>query len=598
MKGKSKDRLKEKVKSIPRKPGIYFFKNAEGIPIYIGKAHSLHDRVKSYFSTSADRKIASILAETQDIDFIIADSEREASFLENNFIRQLQPKFNLRLKDDKHFPFLKVTVQDDFPGIYLTRRVEKDGSGYFGPFSPAHQARKTIHLISKYFGIRTCREVIPGKRTRPCLDYDLGLCTAPCVRKITKKEYREHVQDALLFLEGREKPLTSKLKSRMQAAAAALDYEGAAHWRDLIQTIDQIKTKPQFISIQQDNKDIFGFAGRENQAGIVFFLMRDGKVEDSHHIILPLNQDRSRFLGQYLSNFYSIRTDLPDRILIPFQPEGMDTLIQNLSTRRGKKIEALIPRKGKNKKLIEFASRNADILLRTFTEEPSPLLELQTLLRLKNLPNRIEGYDISNTGGESSAGSVVVFEQGMPQKKDYRIYRIKSVKGANDVASLQEVLKRHHKKTAQIRGEFPDLILLDGGKGQLNAALKIMKSLNLEHIPMAALAKKEEILFVPWNRAGFRLDKTSPSLKLLQNIRNEAHRFAIAYHRKKREQKSFSSLLDGIPGIGPKRKAVLLEHFKSINAIKNASLENLANFVGKKAALELLSHLKKNRKFL
>lgn len=588
-----KDSLKKRLNAIPEKPGIYIFKDKNGIPVYIGKAHSLRDRVKSYFNSTLDRKIANIIAETSDIDYIQADSEKEALFLENNFIRQLQPKFNLRLKDDKHFPFLKLTVQEQYPGIYMTRRVEKDGAKYFGPFSPALQARRTIHLISKYFGVRTCREPVPGKRKRPCLDFDLDLCTAPCVGKIPEADYMERVHNALLFLEGKVETLLDKLALKMDEAAKSQEFEQAAHWRDLIRTLDEIKSKPQLITIQQDNKDIVGYAQKDNEAALVIFLMRNGKVQDTIRSVFHSTEDRTYFLGEYLLDFYQDREDLPNRIILPFLPSNKTELAEMLSSQKRKKIELLVPQRGNNKKLLEFAIRNAGILLRKPDKDPSPLLEIQNVLNLKKPPFRIEGYDISNTGGEESVGSVVVFEHGLPKKGDYRKYRIKTIKGPNDVASIQEVLLRRFTNIIRKQGLYPDLILIDGGKGQWSAAFQALAELRLQKIPLISLAKKEELLFIPGRMDSLRLERTSPALKLCQNIRDEAHRFALTYHRKKREKRSFSSPLDDIPGIGPKRKAALLARYKHIQNIKNASTEELARIIGKKTTCRLLKCLEK-----
>jgi len=577
--------------AFPDKPGIYFFKNRDGIPVYIGKARSLKNRIRSYFNSTSDKKIANILAETHEIDFILTDSEKEAAFLENNFVRRHQPKFNVRLKDDKHFPFLKLTIQEQFPGIYLTRQVKNDGAKYFGPFSPALQARSTIHLISKHFGIRACRESVPGKRTRPCLDFDLGLCTAPCVENIQETEYRKLVQNARLFLEGKVDILLGRLESNMEEASHAQDFEQAAQWRDLILMLEEIRSKPRFITTEKEDKDIIGYAQNGMEAALVLFLMRDGKVQDTIRSVSHISEERDHYLGRYLMDFYKEQQEFPTRIILPFYPSDKLGLMDELSTLRGKKIELIVPQRGKNKKLLEFAVRNAEILLRKPEKAPSPLHELQKILNLKEPPFRIEGFDISNTGGEESVGSAVVFENGLAQKKDYRKYRIKTVEGPNDVACLQEVLRRRFTKLIQEEGAIPDLLLIDGGKGQWSAAFHVLMEFSLTDVPLVSLAKKEELLFISGHMEGLRLKRTSPALKLLQSIRDEAHRFALSYHRNIREKKSFSSQLDGIPGIGPKRKTALLDRFKTIQYIKNASLEELAPIIGKKTAAQLLQSL-------
>lgn len=594
---KMEDSLKAKIENLPEKPGIYFFKDDQDKVIYIGKARSLRNRVKSYFQTTSDSKVKNILVETADLEFILTDSEREAAFLENNLIRQYQPKFNLRLKDDKSFPYLKLTLQEKFPGIYLTRRVEEDGAKYFGPFSPAHQARKTIHLINKYFGIRGCEEAVPGKRKRPCLEYDLKLCTAPCFDSISEQEYKESVDNALLFLEGKVEKLLKILKRKMSEAAESQEFEQAALWRDLIRTIEQIKEKPKLISVSPEDKDIFGFFRREEKAVIYVFQMRKGKVIESEGIFLQENAKASNgeILSSRLLKFYKKRKDLPEKVLLPFEPSNRDEILENLSFLRKEKIKILIPQKGKNKKLVELANKNAEILLRKRSEEISPLREAKDILGLKTIPQRIEGFDVSNIGGEESVASLVVFENGFPHKKDYRKYKIITVEGPDDVASLKEVIRRRYTRVVQEKRVLPDLILVDGGKGQLNAARKTLEALGLGKISLISLAKKEEIIFTPSHRQGLKLERTSPVLKLFQNIRDEAHRFAISFHRLRREKKSFESPLDGIPGIGKKRIARLLAKYKSIEEIKNVSLEELAKTIGRKAAKELKTKLNHER---
>lgn len=585
--------LKSESKNLPKKPGIYFFKDKGGEVIYIGKARSLKDRVKSYFLPTSDAKIKKILSETEEIDFILTDSAKEAAFLENNFIRQHQPKFNLRLKDDKSFPYLKLTLQEKFPAIYLTRRVEEDGAKYFGPFSPAHQARNTIHLSAKYFGVRTCQESVPGKRKRPCLDYDLKLCSAPCVEYISESDYRESIKNAFLFLEGKTEKLLKILKKKMQEAAARQEFEQAAHWRDIIRTIEEIKAKPKLISVGMENKDIFGYSRENKNVALYVFFMRKGKVIESEDIFFQEKEDIAdkEILSNYLKKFYKHRKSMPDKILLPFAPEEKDGILKMVSNLRGEKIEIIVPRKGKNKKLVDFASSNAEILLRKKHEGLAPLMEIKKIFNLKSIPERIEGFDISNIGGEESVGSLVVFENGRPQKNDYRKYKIKTVAGPNDVASLQEVIRRRYKRILEEKKDFPDLILVDGGKGQLNAARGALEELGVGNLPIVSLAKKEEIIFAPDRKKGISLERTSPALKLFQNIRDEAHRFAISFHRLRREKRSFESRLDNIPGLGKKRKAALLDKYKDLKEIKKAAPEDLAKIIGAKATQTLLDEL-------
>ncbi len=585
--------LKIKIENLPEKPGIYFFKDAQNNIIYIGKARSLKDRVKSYFQATSDSKVHNIISETADLDYVLTDSEREASFLENNFIQQHQPKFNLRLKDDKSFPYLKITAQEKYPGIYLTRRVEADGARYFGPFSPAHQARKTIHLVNKYFGIRGCEEHVPGRRKRPCLEYDLKLCTAPCVACISDKEYKENVDNALLFLEGKVEELLAVLGRKMNEAAQGQEFEQAAQWRDLIRTIEQIKEKPKLTSVQQEDKDIFGFSRKGGKSALYVFQMRKGKVNKSEGIFLqvPAEMSKEKILSSHLPHFYKEKRDVPDRIFLPFEPFRRDEVKKKLSSLRKGKIKILVSQRGKNKKLVELANRNAEILIREKAAKISTLEEARDILDLDKIPQRIEGFDVSNIGGKESVASLVVFENGKPYKDSYRKYKIKTVEGPNDVASLQEVIHRRYTRLLDEKEAMPDLILVDGGKGQLSAAKKALEDLGLGSVPVASLAKRDEIIFTPFRPKGLRLERTSPVLKLFQNIRDETHRFAISFHRLRRKKKSFESLLDGIPGIGTQRKFRLLARYRSMDKIREAPLEELAKIIGKKAARDLKSRL-------
>lgn len=581
-----KEALKAKLDLLPDKAGIYFFKNENGEIIYIGKARSLRDRVRSYFLPTSDFKVSNIISETADIDFILTGSEREAAFLENNFVQRYQPKFNLRLKDDKSFPYLKLTVAEKFPSVSLTRKVEPDGAKYFGPFSPASQARKTIHLLNKYFGIRACEESIPGKRPRPCLEYDLKLCSAPCVEYSRETEYRVKVNNALLFLEGKTERLLKILRQRMNEAAERQDFEQAAHWRDLIRTIEHIKERPKVISVSLENIDIFGLAREKDKVYLYVFFMRRGKVSEAEEMVLREKEDMpaEEVLSHILKNFYEKGEDIPDKIFLPILPSSDRELRDWLSAHTGKKVRVSVPQKGKDKKLIELANRNAEILLKKKREELPSLEELARIIGLEAPPLRIEGFDISNTGGDESVGSLVVFEKGRPKKDEYRKYRIKTVAGPNDVASLQEVVHRRYSRILEEGQKLPDLVLVDGGKGQLHAAETALRSMGLGDVPLVSLAKKEEIIFTRGEKEGIRLDRTSPALKLLQFIRDEAHRFAISFHRQRREKKSFASELSGILGLGENRRKALLSRYRSLEQIKRAPLEELAAIVGGKIA--------------
>jgi excinuclease ABC subunit C len=533
--------LKHKAEALPKKPGIYFFKNAEGGVIYIGKARQLRDRVKSYFQPSDDPKVANILAETADVDYLLTDSEREAAFLENNFIQQHQPKFNLRLKDDKSFPYLRLTVKEPFPRVAFNRKVEADGAKYFGPFSPAREARKTIHLLGKYFRVRNCDEAVPGKRRRPCLEYDLKQCSAPCVGFVSEKEYGESVDAAVLFLEGKTNRLAKVLKDKMKRAAGQEDFEEAARLRDIIKTLEAIKVKPTAISVGLEDQDIFGYAQEGGQRAVVVFSMRRGKVRESRDFVFKEIEGRpdAEFLKEIVTSFYRDR-EIPARILLSSPAADQAETERMLTEKAGRKTSVIVPARGKNRSLIEMAGRNAELLLRKRTDALPPLREIQAELDLDRIPARIEGFDISNTGGTETVASMVSFVDGVPDKGGYRKFKIKTVAGPNDVASLQEVLRRRYLRLVAEKAPLPDLIFVDGGLPQLGTAEKVLEDLGLEKIPLASLAKKEEIVYTPARREGLKLDGTSPALKLLQHVRDEAHRFAIRFHRQRRSKRSFA----------------------------------------------------------
>ncbi len=581
--------LKKKAAALPAKPGIYFFKNAAGEVVYIGKARSLRDRVRSYFLANPDFKVRNILRGTADIDYILTGSEKEAAFLENNYVQQHQPRFNLRLKDDKSFPYLKITTGEAWPGIYFSRKVEPDGSRYFGPFSPAGRARSSIRLVNKHFLVRGCEDAVFRGRKRPCLEYELKLCSAPCVGCVSEADYRENVENACLFLEGRLPELARSVKARMERAAAEEKFEEAVRWRDLLRTIEDYRDRPGSISTALEDQDVVGLARGDGLTAVYIFFMRKGKIRNSaaHIIDAPEGAATAEVLGEFLAGFYASR-ELPPRLLLPARPAGTLGLQSLLGWA---KVRVLVPRGGKDRKLVEMAGRNAEAHLRRQAGEAMPLEELRTALGLAALPRVIEGFDISNTGGEESVGSLVVFRDSRPDKDSYRKFLIRTVEGSNDVASLGEVITRRYRKVLDEGAALPDLVMVDGGKPQLGAAEKALGALGLSQLPLVAIAKKEEVLYTPASREGIRLERTSGALKLVQAVRDETHRFAIAFHRGRREKKSFASLLDGIPGVGPKKKSALLARYGSLEAIRNAPRAELNELVGVAAAARVLERL-------
>jgi excinuclease ABC subunit C len=583
------ERLKTRAAELPAKPGIYFFKGASGEIVYIGKARSLRDRVRSYFLANPDVKVRHILRETADIDYILTGSEKEAAFLENNYVQQHQPRFNLRLKDDKSFPYIKLTVGEPWPGVYFSRRVESDGSRYFGPYSPAGRARSSIHLVNKHFRVRGCEEAVFRGRKRPCLEYDLGLCSAPCVGCVGEADYRESVDNACLFLEGRLPELARTLRARMELAAESEKFEEAARWRDVLRTIEDIRDRPSAISTSLEDQDVVGLAREGGHAAAYVFFMRKGKIRNSAARLLdaPAGTPDAEVLAGFLGDFYKVH-EAPPRLLLPASPARLTGLQSLLGWA---KVRVLVPRGGKNLKLVQMAGRNAEAFLRRQAGESLALEALKTALGLPALARTIEGFDISNTGGEESVGSLVVFRDGRPDKDSYRRFLIRTVEGSNDVASLEEVITRRYRKLLDEKAPLPDLVMVDGGKPQLGAAEKALAALGLADLPLVSIAKKEEILFTPARRDGLRLDRTSPALRLVQAVRDETHRFAISLHRDRLEKRSFGSLLDGIPGLGPKKKSTLLARYGSIEAIRNAPRGELEKLVGTAVAARVLERL-------
>jgi len=578
------ERLRQKIKKFPARPGIYFFKNASGQVIYIGKAMSLRDRIKSYFLPSPDIKVQNIFSETDDIDYLLVSSEKEASFIENNYIQFYQPKFNLRLKDDKSFPFLKVTIGEPYPGIYLCRRVADDGAAYSGPFSPADEARKLIGFITKAFRIRTCEDTVFRNRKRPCLEYDLKMCSAPCVGLIDEKNYQEDLKKALMLLEGQKAELLRKLREKMNKASEELRFEEAARWRDTIKALEALKEIQRVISVEKENMDIIGYVRSTDRAGVFVFQMREGRISaSSGRLIENTREEDQQILIRWLKEKYAGEKP-PDKLLLPFRlKRELEKEIYYDFKNRNIVARLLYPDDKKKKTLLELANQNAALLLEK-EESATPVAELSRLLELARPARWIEGVDISNIGGRESVGSLVVFIDGQPEKSEYRKFRIKTVQGPDDFASIREVLSRRLRRLLDESRPLPDLIFVDGGKGQLGVARQILESLHLSQVPACSLAKKEEIIFSANHLEGLKLDPSSATLKLLQHIRDEAHRFAIKFHRQRRYKKSFSSELDGIPGLGRVKKKKLLLAFRSILAIKQAPEEKLVELVGKKVA--------------
>ena len=587
------------LKQIPPTPGVYLMKDAEDNILYVGKAANLHQRVRSYFSAGQklSTKLKRMLARVDDLDFFVTATEQEALILELNLIKRHRPRYNVRLKDDKTFPYLKIDINEDWPRVHITRRLEENGGRYFGPFASAKSVRQTLKVLKGIFPLRSCRKSITGVDLRPCLEYHIHHCLGPCIGAVSEEGYAEVVKQIILFLEGKQEMVLQELQNKMRKAAEALDFEKAALLRDQIQAIDRVIEGQRIATTISGEQDIIAFASEKDQACVQVFFIRSGKLIGRESF--ALQGVRSEKPGQIISNFtkqfYASAPHIPPLLLLQYPVEDK-TIIKNwLQSKRGSKVHIQVPRRGTKKQLVEIVAKNAQQGLEQLKVKQlatpaalvAALAEIKRKLCLPRLPSRMEGYDISNIQGTIAVGSMVVFEKGKPKPSHYRRFRIKTVSGANDYAMLQEVLKRRFKRnlksgvsTPNTWTTLPDLIFIDGGKGQLNSVLAAMHEVGADSVPTASLAKENEEIFVPQKRDPIILPHSSPGLQLLQRLRDEAHRFALSYHQKIRRRQTFASALDLIPGIGPKRKRALLKQFGSIQAIREAALAELITTKG------------------
>jgi len=591
--------LKEKLKALPANPGVYLFKDKESKVIYAGKAANLNNRVKSYFGapTSLSYKIQRLVTKISDLEFIVTTSEQEALILECNMIKKHHPRYNVRLKDNKTFPYLKININEDWPGVYITRRVQKDGAKYFGPFANAGSVRKTLRLIRKIFPFRNCTKAMDGKERRPCLDYYIHRCLGPCIGAVSKQEYREVINQVILFLQGKQDTVLRELKDKMQTSAQQLQFERAALFRDQIKAIEEVIEGQRIAITLKGEQDVIGLAQNKDHAYVELFFIRNNKFIGQAHFIMEGIRDETpnQIMTTFVKQYYVSASYIPPLILLQHPVEEQSILTEWLKQQRGSKVTLQVPQRGGKKKLVDTVAENATRGLQMSQPEKmgeatinSGLQELQDRLRLPGTPVRIECYDISNIQGTLAVGSMVVLEKGLPKPAHYRRFRIKTVYDADDYAMIQEILMRRFKRGTT--GEdtwaiFPDLVLIDGGRGQLNAALEVRRKLRLESIPMASLSKENEDVFIPDEVSPVHIAKDSPALYILQRARDEAHRFAISYHQRLRSKKAVISALDSIPGIGPRRKKALLKKFGSLKAIKEASLEELSYTEGITLAL-------------
>jgi excinuclease ABC subunit C len=596
------DHLKGILDTLPLKPGCYIMKNAAGEVIYVGKAINLRSRVRSYFQERADfdRKTLKLVSQVVDLEWILVGSELEALILEMNLIKKHRPRFNVRLKDDKRYPYIKVHLANPFPKVTVTRQMVRDGSRYFGPYTSVWAVHQTLDLLRRIFPYLTCDREITGLDARPCLYYDIKLCSGPCIGAINQAGYAQLINDLCAFLDGQTDPIVNRLQQEMADAAENLQFEKAAQLRDQLQSIERVVEKQKVITSEEGNSDVLAIARANNEACIQVFFIRNGRLMGREYFVMEGTEEipDNAVMGEFIKQFYTEAAVIPDKVLLPDEVEEAQIIRQWLNSRRGgSKVELSVPREGTAQELVAMATDNAVETLQALrtqweadkNKQTQALAEIQSALGLVEPPNRIECYDISNTQGTASVGSMVVFEQGTPSRGHYRHFNIKSVIGPDDFASTEEVLTRRFKRWQAAQEKqavgvkpdpsfavLPDLLIVDGGKGQLGRAVNVLRQFDLsEVVPLVGLAKQQEELFQPGKLDSVILPRHSQGLYLLQRIRDEAHRFAITAHRKARGRIGVASRLDAIPGIGPVRRKVLLERFGDIEGIRQASLEEL-----------------------
>jgi excinuclease ABC subunit C len=596
--------LETKLESIPAGPGVYMYKDAAGMPIYVGKARSLRNRVRSYFQDSRDfdPRLLQMRTSIHDVEFFITDTEGEALALENNLIKQHKPRYNILLRDDKTYPYIRLTINEPFPRAMITRRVRKDGAYYAGPFFPGGLARKTLRLIERYFLIRNCTITIDGRRPRPCLQHYIHRCLGPCVEGLTTEvDYQEAVKDVRLFLEGRKGDLIKRLQQRMEEAAESEQFEVAAHYRDAIETMEHLAENQKMASAGYDDVDIFGYHREDTMLAISIFHMRGGRVVDKRELFWEDLEtfEPGEFFGSVLKQYYLDAAFIPTEVHIPSDFEDRALLEEWLSTRRGRRVEIRTPQRGSKREMVDLVHRNARLvfLQRFKSANLSPAAisrEIEEALDLESAPRRIECFDISNLQGSDIVASMVVWEDGRMKKSDYRRFIIRSVTGApDDFQSMREVVTRRYKRVQEEGGKMPGLVLIDGGIGQLHAAQSALDALNIVDQPLASIAKREETLYVAGREdEPIILDRRSPVLKVIQQIRDESHRFAITFHRARRAKRHLTSELSGIAGVGPRTRQRLLSHFGSLAKVREASLEQLGEVVNRRQAEVVWKHFK------
>ncbi len=613
----------EKIRSLPTRPGVYLYKNADDEVIYVGKAKNLRARVRSYLleASQANAKTGSLMREAVDVDYILVDNEHEALALENNLIKQRKPRFNILLRDDKTYPYVKLTLGDRYPKVFVTRRLRKDGGAYYGPYFPGNLAYRIAELIHRSFLLPSCKIDLSRYHARPCLQYYIKRCLGPCVEGLTTPEaYREAVRDAQMFLEGRGADLAKSIEGRMEAAAAAEQFELAAKYRDLLVTISQLHEKQRIASADSDDADVFGYHYENGMLAVNLFHMRGGKIVDRRElfwedvdslvleeagegdddIVRPEPERRpfeaGAFFAALLKQLYIDQQYVPRAMYLPVDFADRAVLAALLAERSGHRVEIAVPVRGEKRSLVDLAGQNAkqsyDQRFRVMQPSQKAIREaLQDVLMLPELPRRIECFDISHIQGAETVASMVVWEDGAMKKSDYRKFQIKTVDGVDDFASMREVIGRRYRRLVEENRPMPSLILVDGGLGQLHAAAEALEELGLTTQPLASIAKREEIIYLyGQENEPVVLERRSPVLHLIQHVRDESHRFAIAYHRKRREMRDRDSELLTIPGVGARTRTRLIEHFGSQRSVQQAGLEALIAVVPRKTAELIYGH--------
>lgn len=595
--------LAEKLKLLPDSPGVYIMKNQAGDIIYVGKAISLKNRVRSYFQSSRNHspKVVSLVSQITDFDFILTDSEIEALILECNLIKKHRPRYNVRLMDDKTYPYLKMTLDEKYPRLFMTRKVIRDGGRYYGPYTDVGAVRETLEVLKRIFPLRTCKQKSVDKQDRPCLNYHIHRCLAPCSGKVEAGQYTDMVKSVCLFLEGRQEDLVKFLTTEMTKASENLEFEKAAVLRDRAKALEKVVEKQKIVSPDMVDQDVVAIAREGEITCAVVFFVRAGKLMGREHFILEDTggMGDKEILTSFVEQFYVQAQYVPHDILLPVAIDEDGVILEWLQQKRGSKVRVRVPKRGDKAQLMQMAVKNAveELALHRAREDQAKariegaLMGLKEYLALAAAPRRIECYDISNIQGTESVGSMVVFVEGKPRNDLYRRFKIKTVEGPNDFASMQEVIGRRFGralkeiesieagKLEKVKAKFaelPSLVIIDGGKGQLNAAREVMRELGFDPVPTFGLAKEHEYLFGEGRPDPIILPRNSESLYLMQRIRDEAHRFAVTYHRNLRGKKSLKSILDDIPGVGPKRRKALVEHFRSMARLRAATVDELA----------------------